>query len=237
MLEDRLPHIQAGSRAHGRHLLSGTGGSERSQRTYDTDVATSAKNSQEVAEIYDTWAEDYERRILSYGYSTPAITAWFFGRYVKPEAGTVLDAGAGTGLMGDVLAPLGYRDLVGIDISSKMLQYARKKGVYRELRQMELGGRLELASDAFAAVVSTGVFAAGHAPPESFDELIRATRAGGHMIFSVRTDVYEEQGFKEKQEALEGEGRWQLMEMSEPFSHLRYEDPELKVRVFAYRVC
>jgi hypothetical protein len=56
------------------------------------------------------------------------------------------------------------------------------------------------------------------------------------MIFSVRTDVYEEGGFKEKQEALEREGRWQLLEMSEPFSHVRYEDPELKVRVFAYQV-
>ncbi|MDP8926765.1 MAG: class I SAM-dependent methyltransferase, partial [Actinomycetota bacterium] len=70
----------------------------------------------------------------------------------------------------------------------------------------------------------------------SFDELIRVTRPGGHMIFSVRTDVYEEGGFKEKQEALEREGRWQLLEMSEPFSQLRYEDPELKVRVFAYQV-
>jgi hypothetical protein len=27
------------------------------------------------------------------------------------------------------------------------------------------------------------------------------------------------------------------LEMSEPFSHVRYEDPELKVRVFAYQVC
>jgi SAM-dependent methyltransferase len=84
--------------------------------------------------------------------------------------------------------------------------------------------------------VSTGVFAAGHAPPESFEELIRVTRPGGHVIFSVRTDVYEEGGFKDKQEALEGEGRWRLVEASEPFSHLRFEDPNLKVQVFAYQV-
>ena len=81
-----------------------------------------------------------------------------------------------------------------------------------------------------------GVFTAGHAPPESFDELIRVTRPGGHMIFSASTDAYEEGGFKEKQEALEREGRRQLLEMSEPFSHVSYEDPELQVRVFAYQV-
>ncbi len=216
--------------------MSNTDKPESSQHTYVTDVATSAKSSQEVAEIYDNWAEDYERRILSYGYSTPAVTAWFFGRYVRPEDGLVLDAGAGSGMMGQVLAPHGYRELVGIDVSQNMLELARRKGVYGDLRQMELGGPLDFPTDAFSAVVSTGVFAAGHAPPESFEELIRVTRPGGHVIFSVRTDVYEEEGFKDKQEALEGEGRWRLVEASEPFSHLRFEDPDLKVQVFAYRV-
>ena len=195
-----------------------------------------AKNSQEAAELYDNWAEDYEQAVLSWGYASPAVAAGFLGRYVEPEDGTVLDAGAGTGMMGEILIPLGYRDLVGIDISPNMLELARKKGVYKDLRQMELGGKLDLPTDAFSAVVSTGVFAAGHAPPESFEELIRTTKAGGHVIFSVRTDVYVDGGFKAKQEALEKEERWQLVEMTDPFSHLRYEDPELKVRVFAYRV-
>jgi predicted TPR repeat methyltransferase len=45
---------------------------------------------------------------------------------------------------------------VGIDVSPKMLELAHRKGAYRELREMELGGRLDLPSDAFSAVVSTG---------------------------------------------------------------------------------
>ena len=216
--------------------MSDTDRSKPLQSTYSTDIATNVESSQELVEIYANWAEDYERRILSYGYSTPAVAAGFFGRYVDPREGTVLDAGAGSGIMGPILAPLGYKDLVGIDISPDMLELARKKGVYKELRQMELGRQLDFPTDAFSAVVSTGVFAAGHAPPESFEELIRITRAGGHMIFSVRTYVYEDGGFKDKQEALEREGRWQLVEATDPFSHLRFEDPELKVRVFVYRV-
>ncbi len=139
-------------------------------------------------------------------------------------------------MMGEILAPLGYGDLVGIDISLNMLELARSKGVYKDLRRMALGGQLDLPSDAFAAVVSTGVFAAGHAPPESFEELIRVTRPGGYAIFSVRTDVYLDRGFEDKQEALQREGKWQLVEKSEPFSHLRFEDPELKVQIFAYQV-
>jgi predicted TPR repeat methyltransferase len=216
--------------------LSGTDRPERSQSSYRLQSAYAAKDGQEAAELYDSWAEDYERRVSSWGYITPAVVAWFLGRYVTPEDGTVLDAGAGTGLMGLVLAPLGYRDLIGIDVARDMLEYAREKGVYRELRQMELGGLLDLPSDAFAAVVAAGIFAAGHAPPESFEDLIRVTKRGGYVIFSVRTDVYLEGGFKEKQEALEREDRWQLAETSEPFAHLRFEDPDLKVQVFAYRV-
>jgi SAM-dependent methyltransferase len=115
-----------------------------------------------------------------------------------------------------------------------MLELARDKGVYRDLRQMELGGPLDLPTDAFGSVVSTGVFAAGHAPPESFDELIRVTKPGGCMIFSVRTDVYADGAFKQQQEELEREGRWRLCQASEPFAHLRLEYPELKVQVFAY---
>ena len=210
--------------------MSNTDRSERLQSAY------SASDSQEAAELYDSWAEDYERSVLSWGYATPAVATWFLGRYVNPKDGMLLDAGAGTGMMGEILAPLGYRDLTGIDVSPNMLEFARKKGVYKDLREMELGGQLDLPSDAFAAVIATGVFAAGHAPPESFEELIRVTKLGGHLIFSVRTDVYLDGGFKEKQEALEREERWQLVEMTEPYAHLRFEDPDLKVRVFAYRV-
>jgi SAM-dependent methyltransferase len=216
--------------------LSSTDGPERVQSTYDTDAATNAKSSQEIVEIYDGWAEDYERRILGNGYSTPAVATWFFGSYVSREDGPVLDAGAGTGITGAILAPLGYGELVGIDVSPRMLELARNKGVYKDLRQMELGGPLDFPDDTFGAVVSTGVFAAGHAPPESFEELIRTTKPGGHIIFSVRTDVYLDGGFKDKQEALEREGKWQLLETTEPFSHLRFEDPNLKVQIFAYRV-
>ena len=209
---------------------------ERSQSSYDLQSAFTARDGQESGELYDSWAEDYERSVASWGYTTPAVAAGLFGRYVRPEDGTVLDAGAGTGITGEILALLGYGDIVGIDVAPKMLELARSKGAYRELRQMELGGRLDFPDDAFGAVVSTGVFAAGHAPPESFEELIRTTKPGGHIIFSVRTDVYVDGGFKDKQEAFEREGKWQLLKTSEPFAHLRFEDPNLKVQIFAYRV-
>jgi len=51
--------------------LGATNRFEPLRRTYKTDTATNAESSQELADIYENWADDYDRRILSYGYSTP----------------------------------------------------------------------------------------------------------------------------------------------------------------------
>lgn len=204
--------------------------SERLQSAYG------AKNSQELEERYDAWATDYEQDVLSYGYIVPAVTSGMFSRYVKPGEGKVLDAAAGTGMMGDILAPLGYEDLTAIDLSQNMLRIARQKGVYTELRQMELGKRLDFPDNSFGATVATGVFTEGHAPPESFEELVRVTTPGGYVVFSVRADMYLEAGYKEKQESLENESRWTLIEVTEPFAQLPLEDPELESRIFSYQI-
>ena len=193
-----------------------------------------ARDSRHARELYDEWAAEYEQHVLSYGYVTPAIISGLLGRHVGAEAGAVLDAGAGTGTMGEVLVPLGYPEMTGIDLSENMLARAREKNVYRDLRRMELGGRLDFPDEAFAAVVSARVFSPGHAPPRSFDELLRVTEAGGYLIFSVRTD--EDAGFAEKQRVLEDEGRWRLIEATEPYRQLPRADPDLQARCFVYQV-
>lgn len=203
--------------------------------TYDLDAAYAAEDSSQAAAIYDEGAEEYERRILGWGYSTPAVMAWFLGRLVAPGDGPILDAGAGTGLMGLLLSTLGYGDVVGVDLSERMLAQASEKGVYRSLHRMDLSEPLDLPADEFAATIAAGVFAAGHAPPAALSELVRVTRPGGHVIFSVRTDVYADGTFRQQQEQLERDGRWKLSQASEPFAHLRLEYPDLKVQVFAYR--
>ena len=90
------------------------------RRTYKTDTATNAESSQELADIYENWADDYDRRILSYGYSTPrgcGRVLWPL-REARRRAST--RRRGGHGLMGEVFAPLSYGELVGIDISREM---------------------------------------------------------------------------------------------------------------------
>lgn len=195
-----------------------------------------AESPEELEAGYDAWAEAYEADLVSFGYRLPGAVAGFFGRHVAVTAGTILDAGAGTGMVGELLHLIGYRDLVAIDLSEAMLEVARRKGIYGEARRMRLGGPLAFPDDRFAATTAVGVLTVGHARPESFDELIRVTRPGGHMIFSIRVDGEAGRDFLARQEHFEREGIWRPIERTEPFQSMPLAEPEVLHRVFVYRV-
>src|SRR5687768_13344851 len=97
---------------------------------------------------YDEWAEDYEVDMPSSGYGIAAVVAGFVGRHV-PVGGNVLDAGAGTGMFGSILRVLGYDDLVGIDISERMVEKASEKDAYYGLHCMLLGEPLGFDDSSF----------------------------------------------------------------------------------------
>jgi len=195
-----------------------------------------SSDNKELAERYDIWAGDYDADLAEeFGWLGPQRAVEFLTRYVPKEA-KILDAGAGTGLVGELLAKQGYNDLVAMDLSQGMLEEARKKNVYREYHQMVMGEPLDYATDSFGAVISIGVLTVGHAPASSLDELIRITEPGGYIIFSLRPDVYRDNGFKEKQDALESEGKWELVEASEEFQPLPKGEPDVYHQVWVYQV-
>jgi SAM-dependent methyltransferase len=225
VLTDRLPVRWS---AEERGILDDSERSNRLQNVY------SARDNRELASRYDEWADDYEDDMLSLGYAIPAVAAGFVGRYV-PLRGTVLDAGAGTGLFGSILSVLGYEDLVGIDISERMLQKAGEKVAYRGLHRMVLGEPLGFEGGSFSAAVCVGVFTTNHAPPEALDELVRVVEPDGWVIFSVRDDVYRKEGFEEKQASLEQEGRWRRVTMSEAFRPFPSGNTSHMSRLFVYK--
>jgi predicted TPR repeat methyltransferase len=199
-------------------------------------AAFGAKDAVELEARYAEWADTYDSENAAAGYRNPQLCAAFLARYVARNAYPILDAGCGTGLAGDCLHVLGYRGLVGIDLSKPMLARAEGLGVYNHLLTMTLGEPLDFPDAHFAAVIAAGVFTEGHAPHSSFDGLIRVTRPGGHLVFNVRDDVYEQQGFRERQEALEAMGRWILRERTEPYRPFTIRERNLRARIFVYEV-
>ena len=196
----------------------------------------SARDNPELAERYDEWARDYDSDLeQDFGWIGPQQAVLVFSRYV-PKSARVLDAGAGTGLVGKFLYELGYRELVAMDLSQGMLDEARKKGIYLELRRMVMGETLDFPTDHFDGVVSVGVLTVGHAPASSLEELLRVTKPGGYIVYTLRPDLYEGGGFKEVQTGLESRGKWKLADVSEKFQPLPKGEPDVYHQVWTYQV-
>jgi predicted TPR repeat methyltransferase len=175
-----------------------------------------AKAPDEIAAVYDKWAETYEAEMRAAGYRHPSVALALLARHLPAGAGPILDAGAGTGLVGEWLAIIGYPDLEALDISGGMLAVAERKGVYRALHKLALGGDLPFADGSFAAVLSAGVFTTGHVGAEALDALIRITRPGGVLVITVKDTVWHG-GFEAAVEALEAAGRAALIEQTLPY--------------------
>ena len=166
-----------------------------------------------VAEGYDRWAQSYDRDMGAGGYRHPTICLALLARHVPAHAGPVLDAGAGTGLIGEWLRIVGYEELVALDASEGMLEVARSKKAYDALYRAFLGETLPFADDHFAAAVCAGVFTLGHVGPEGLDDLLRVVRPGGCIVMTVKDKLYEG-GFRSHVDALCEAGRCRVAEQT-----------------------
>lgn len=192
-----------------------------------------ATTPEELAKEYDKWSTSYDNDLE--GHAGPKEAAEQLALLTSKE-GRILDAGCGTGLVGQHLASQGYQHLEALDLSTGMLQQARNKNCYSAFHQQALGGPLDLPDHHFDAIIIVGVFVMAHARSNAFDELIRITKPGGHILFTLRPEFYANTDFKPTMLRLETEGKWTLHHVTEPF-HGRFQaHPEVNLQVWVYTI-
>ena len=205
------------------------------EKTRELHKAYAAGKPEETAKIYDGWSKEYEDHMKGAGYAHPAMVAAMLTRHQAAGAAPLLDAGSGTGIMGEILTALGYPEIHGFDASEGMLAYARDKDIYKDLRHGLLGSRLDYPDDSFAATVASGVFTQGHAPLDGLDEVVRVTHGGGHVVFSISRS-YLGATFEAKAKTLEAAGKWVRVGTSERYNSTPLGEDILLSQVFAFRV-
>jgi predicted TPR repeat methyltransferase len=175
-----------------------------------------AETAEELAEAYKHWAGDYDRDTVdTMGYVGPHIAASMLNDHLDSKRCRVLDAGCGTGLVGEHLCRMAYENVDAMDFSRDMLNEAEKKGVYKRLFREDMNRDLNIPDDSYDATICVGTFTYAHVGPHAFDELVRVTRPGGHICFSIRDGAYQEYGYREKMLDMEASAKWELQELRE----------------------
>lgn len=111
-----------------------------------------------IEAVFDGYAERFEEHLIGLGYRVPGLfrAALLADRGRSPLA-DVLDLGCGTGLVGVALSDLNINRLVGVDLSSRMLEAARRKRIYAELRQDDIIAMLAGSAEAWDVILAADV--------------------------------------------------------------------------------
>ena len=84
------------------------------------------KPQEELESEYNVWASDYDADLRVLGFSGPRAGAETLANYMTDREAKILDAGAGTGMVGKELARLGFKHITALDLSPGMLMEAEK---------------------------------------------------------------------------------------------------------------
>ena len=194
--------MQAGEPGHAARLLRGwlvrepDSAYAAHQLAACTGEGTPARASDAYVEaVFDNFAESFDTTLARLNYCAPDRVTRAL-RAVLPAAARQLDiadVGCGTGQCGPLLQPWARR-LVGCDLSAAMMERARARGVYDDLRKAELTAFLDGHPDAFDVIVSADTFIYFGDLRGVAHSMRRAVRAGGHVAFSLEAMAASEPG-------------------------------------------
>ena len=155
--------------------------------------------------LFDGYAERFEGHIIALGYRIPGLIRRHVIAFANTTAiGPVLDLGCGTGLAAVALSDLALGSLTGIDLSPAMLDQAREKNLYAELRQAELPAALRADTARWTLIVAADLMCYFGALEEMLDAIRDRLTAGGRFIFSVEELLPDRDGHTP------GGGTWSL---------------------------
>ena len=138
--------------------------------------------------LFDGYAGRFDAELVGrLKYRVPRRVAAMLLERAMGRSASVLDLGCGTGLLGVYLGRIAG-SFVGVDLSGKMLDQARRHGIYTELRQGDLQDELlRTAPESFDYVIANDVFIYVGDISAVVPAAYSVIRTGGAFIFSCET--------------------------------------------------
>jgi predicted TPR repeat methyltransferase len=142
-----------------------------------------------VEETFDSFAASFESKLQKLSYRAPMLVAAML-EDSGLEAAKRIDvlAGCGTGLCGPLVAPFARR-LIGVDLSTGMLEQAAAKQTYDVLVRTELTEYLRVNREAFDLIVSADTLVYFGELEDVLGAAAGALRPNGLFVFTLEHAV------------------------------------------------
>ncbi len=143
-----------------------------------------------VTRLFDEYAPRFEQHLLEkLNYQGPqallqGILAVAATQGSSPWFEQALDLGCGTGLVGSQVRPY-VQQLSGVDLSSRMVELSRQKGVYDQLVQGDLLELLQRTPERYDLILAADVFIYLGDLAQVFPACARVLNSGGLLAFTV----------------------------------------------------
>lgn len=158
--------------------------------------------------VFDSYADRFETHLLALGYGIPNVIRDLLERHPKISAGIplgkVLDLGCGTGLVALTIADLPLGPFTGVDLSPRMLDHARVKRVYAELRESDIIADLKASTETWPLIIAADSVCYFGPLDELLTAVHQRLEPGGWFVFSVEEILADHDG------VIPGNGEWAL---------------------------
>ena len=156
-----------------------------------TDASTEAPPEGFVRQVFDEHADVFEQRMKDGSSRLPEMIRAVAGTFIEgsadvgaPAFANVLDLGCGTGRAG-----VEFRDIAGtihgVDLSPKMMDQARDKGVYDDLFLDDFVAFMDSAKGAYDLVLAVDSFLYTGPLEVVFASVAGVLKGGGGFAFTV----------------------------------------------------
>lgn len=159
-----------------RHLLAAYSGINIPDRASDS----------YVRELFDDFASSFDQVLQNIDYKAPDLVRQHIDSAFPITDGNlvILDAGCGTGLCGPHLRPYASQ-LVGVDLSPKMLIRAKARNAYDQVIEAEITDYLNTTDAQFDLVCSADALCYFGRLDDVFAAVARVLRPSGLFVFSL----------------------------------------------------
>ncbi len=193
---------------------------ESDSRSKHSGLSNMSQESDDIAQYYDNWANEYNETLADWRYEAPEQVASMLRSKLAPES-AILDVGCGTGLVGKALRTAGFTSIDGIDVSDRSLDFAGKTNAYRSLNKMDLQQLpLPIPEGHYDGLACVGVLTYITDSLGTLREFNRVVRSGGVVVVTQRSDLFVERAFQNVLEGLLNDGDISQVSISEPRPYL-----------------